>query len=269
MQLSFFFTSFPPVSANSSSIIPDNPATSPSHGPMAMMAEVRGGSEEAVRRHGRPVGRAPEDPRGGDGGDLQGAGGAGSKRGRVVVKLEIFSIQQQKDENWGWNWWNLEEQEMFEWPKVVEGWTSVTSFWFAMVCRWWNLMCQSGLCIVKQWDDIFLTLWPWWVFQVVTGFLPFSIQSFIVKKSTLVSYLRKHHTTPVKEEFAPNLMVQSPFGGFQSMLPPNHPLYCGLLVPTLTLVRCGSQIIRASLSFDVFCLTSENCKAELNSFRFF
>ena len=46
---------------------------------MAMMAEVRGGSEEAVRRHGRPVGRAPEDPRGGDGGDLQGA-----------------------DENWGW-----------------------------------------------------------------------------------------------------------------------------------------------------------------------
>ena len=40
---------------------------------MAMMAEVRGGSEEAVRRHGRPVGRAPEDPRGGDGGDLQGA----------------------------------------------------------------------------------------------------------------------------------------------------------------------------------------------------
>ena len=137
---------------------------------------------------------------------------------------------------------------------------SVTSFWFAMVCRWWNLMCQSGR-IVKHWDDIFLTLWPWWVFQVVTGFLPFSIQSFIIKKSMLVSYLRKHHTTPVKEEFAPNLMVQSPFGGFQSMLPPNHPLYCGLLVPTLTLVRGGSQIIRASLSLDVFCITSENCKA--------
>lgn len=31
-------------------------------------------------------------------------------RGRVVVKLEIFSVlQQQKDENWGWN---LEEQDV-------------------------------------------------------------------------------------------------------------------------------------------------------------
>ena len=45
-------------------------------------AEVRGGSEEAVRRHGRPVGRAPEDPRGGDGGDLQGAGSMRGPRGR-------------------------------------------------------------------------------------------------------------------------------------------------------------------------------------------
>ena len=102
----------------------------------------------------------------------------------------------------------MELMELMEWPKVVEGWTSVTSFCFAMVCRWWNLMCQSGR-IVKHWDDIFLTLWPWWVFQVVTGFLPFSIQSFIIKKSMLDSYLRKHHTTPVKEEFAPNLMVQN------------------------------------------------------------
>ena len=53
---------------------------------VAVVSEVCGGGEAALRRHGRPVGRAAEDPGGGDHSDLQG----GNKWERLDVLPVLY-----------------------------------------------------------------------------------------------------------------------------------------------------------------------------------